>query len=1263
MRIVIDMQGAQTESRFRGIGSYSLNFAKAVIENRGEHEVHLVLNGLLADSIGPTLEFFQDVIEPPYLHIWTAPAKLVLGVEKRDLAALASLEILRAFIANLQPDIVHVTSLFEGYQNEAVTNTHSNSAKWLSSVTLYDLIPYANPKEYLDNNSDYAKFYLKKINELKTADICLAISDYSKNEFIHSFPESTSQTVNISAGISPQLMHRNDDQLEGMAVDQRLGIYKKFLLYAGGSDKRKNLSRLIEAFSKLHLRVSEPLQLVFAGHMDNRSISHLRSIAKKYGLASDELVFTGFVPSEVLSALYAQCACFVFPSWHEGFGLPALEAMANGAPVIAANSSSLPEVIGIKEALFDPFNADAILEKIVEVVQNKVLRDKLIQHGLERSKLFSWEKTAHQAISVWESASQKRHHTMANASFVAPSQFAKPKLAFVSPLPPARTGIADYSALLLQQLRHYYDIELILEEGVSSEFPETHHLPFHHVSWFLENHASYDRIVYQMGNSPFHWSALEMMKQVQGVTVLHDIYLSGLISWLDTQGGQEGLWPRTLYRHHGYGAVRDWADSREQAKLVYPVNWDVFAYSKAIITHSILSSTMTRQWYGDKLAQKVKAIPLVREAFKNKSRERARKKLNIADSDFVICSFGFLDPSKQNLQLLEAWMQCQERAPNANKLIFVGQNEGGNYGSTLSLKIRKSGLNNKVFITGFVQQEEYVDYLLAADIAVQLRTSSRGETSAAALDCLTYGLPLIVNSNGTMAELPNQATLKLPDLFSIQDLALSIEKLMNDASLRRQMSESGVEFIQANHSPTVCAAAYHAIIENAYLSEAATANQVADQIAPLLQQIPRLNYLEWADCLSLNFPYKPPGRNLFLDVSATRRTDRHTGIERVARTLCQEFLRKSDQEYRAEPVGMYCLGGRWHARYETQFALNLMGIKGLQLEDDVVEVQPGDVYLIMDLTDPEFVAASQSGFFMQLRHRGVKVYAIVYDLLPIKLPQVFPAGAHVRHEKWLQSVSELDGAICISNSVKEDLRDWCQSQASFANHSHHFTISSFELGFDFLQEDKSTQNLQADPALLKMFGARKTFLSVGTLEPRKNYLQTLDAFSHLWLNKQDVNWVIVGREGWTGLAKSERKSIMELIEKISHHPENGKRLFWINDADDERLSQIYASANCLLTNSLGEGLGLPLIEAVKFKLPQLIRDLPVFREIAGHHAVYFKAETAQALSNSIANWLLTENQNRPDPSNIRVVTWKDSVEQIQKIILRSAVTAPAHSSA
>jgi glycosyltransferase involved in cell wall biosynthesis len=144
---------------------------------------------------------------------------------------------------------------------------------------------------------------------------------------------------------------------------------------------------------------------------------------------------------------------------------------------------------------------------------------------------------------------------------------------------------------------------------------------------------------------------------------------------------------------------------------------------------------------------------------------------------------------------------------------------------------------------------------------------------------------------------------------------------------------------------------------------------------------------------------------------------------------------------------------------------------------------------------------------------------------------------------------------------------------------------------------------------------------VGTVEPRKGYLQAIAAFEHLWNEGVDANIVIVGKEGWKDLPNDLRRTIPEIVSRLRHHPELGRRLFWLEGISDEYLEKIYTASTCLIAASEGEGFGLPLIEAAQHKLPIIVRDIPVFREVAGNHAFYFSGKEPTDLAGAVVRWL------------------------------------------
>ncbi len=169
---------------------------------------------------------------------------------------------------------------------------------------------------------------------------------------------------------------------------------------------------------------------------------------------------------------------------------------------------------------------------------------------------------------------------------------------------------------------------------------------------------------------------------------------------------------------------------------------------------------------------------------------------------------------------------------------------------------------------------------------------------------------------------------------------------------------------------------------------------------------------------------------------------------------------------------------------------------------------------------------------------------------------------------------------------------------------------------------------------------------VGTVEPRKGHVQAFAAFEQLWAKNVDVNLVIVGKAGW---------GVEGLAEVLGQQAEQNDRFFWLQGISDEYLERVYGASSCLLAASLGEGFGLPLIEAAQKGLPILARELPVFREVAGDHAFYFKGDAAEDLAAAVEAWLLLEQEGKAPPSTgMEWLTWKQSAEQIGRVMLDDA---------
>ena len=353
MRILIDLQGAQSASRHRGIGRYTLALAKAMARNRGEHTVMLLLNSMLPETIRPIRDAFADWLKPEDIHVWHALAPVnandVANAARRDIAALIREEAIR----QIQPDVVHITSLYDGYGDNSVHSVHQR-ASCPVAITFYDAIPLIQASTYLDNDPVYRFHYLACTKQAKKADLLLAISESARQEAISHLHMNADRVVNISSAVDECFHPRSYSQEQTQAMQQRLRIHKPFVMYSGATDERKNHRGLITAFGMLPLELRQQYQLVLAGGLPEDHREQLESHVRANALTLDDVIITGRISDDDMIQLYNQCTLYVFPSWHEGFGLPALEAMSCGAATIGANTTSVPEVIGWDRALFNP---------------------------------------------------------------------------------------------------------------------------------------------------------------------------------------------------------------------------------------------------------------------------------------------------------------------------------------------------------------------------------------------------------------------------------------------------------------------------------------------------------------------------------------------------------------------------------------------------------------------------------------------------------------------------------------------------------------------------------------------------------------------------------------------------------------------------------------------------------------------------------------------------------------------------------------------
>jgi glycosyltransferase involved in cell wall biosynthesis len=406
MRILIDMQGTQSDSRFRGIGRYSKAFIRHLIQAKKEHEILLAFSSAFPESLATLYPEFETIIGPENIKIWHPVTPVHYADQANTVRRIVSEQIREAFFESLRPDVVLITSLFEGFGDNVVTSVGPLSKNIPVAVILYDFIPMLYPDQYLGNERLKAWYY-EKLEYLKQARLLLAISESVKNESREILDVVPANVVTISSAVESLFWTEQATAFD--VVRDGYGITQPFLLYTGGSDPRKNLLRLVEAFASISKKTLMEHQLVLAGSMSKTDAKCLKQKVYKMKLHKNKVLFLGRVSDADLIGLYRASRAFILPSYHEGFGLPVLEAMACGAPVIGSNVSSIPEAVGLEEALFDPRSTSSMANSIENVLKNDSYRQRLIDHGSIHCKKFSWEAVACRGLAALESVFELRH--------------------------------------------------------------------------------------------------------------------------------------------------------------------------------------------------------------------------------------------------------------------------------------------------------------------------------------------------------------------------------------------------------------------------------------------------------------------------------------------------------------------------------------------------------------------------------------------------------------------------------------------------------------------------------------------------------------------------------------------------------------------------------------------------------------------------------------------------------------------------------------
>jgi len=672
--------------------------------------------------------------------------------------------------------------------------THFNVCPLVSN--LYDLIPLIFPNQFLARQ-DIIQQYRVGLRCLRHSDHLIAISESARNDMV-AYLGYPRRNITVAYPIADphfrvQTPSESISALSGLK--QRVNLPEKFALSVSYPHYTKNLETLLKAYGRVDPSVRKRMPLVLTFEMKGNEAAFLRDMAGQYGIENDTIL-TGYVSEDELAALYNTATLVIHPSRYEGFGLPVVEAMRCGAPVITTTSSSLPEVGGNAAILVDPDDDAAFAKAITLVATDPERRRYMREQGLLHAETFNAFQLGQATLDSYSHATAQLHETID-----------QPHIAIWTPIPPQRSGIADYSLELLDELVTVTDVEVFVDDGVWPEDSLLEHHTIQHFSAFerRQKQTPFDAIIYQVGASSYHTFMAEPIEKWPGIVVLHDL-IWGWSRYHLLRNHDARKFERDFVRNEGREAFRQ-LQKIERSR-------DGEALNTFLVTHFMLKAFLdaslaaivhldaAKRDLNARYNTPVYSIPEgVADPWRDQPpylRTLVREQLQIESDTFLIGIFGLGDPVKRIEKSLQALAQVVTDHSNV-RLAIVGQIPEGAYSMLLDTTISSLNIQPHVRLTGFIPQHEFNRWLLACDVVINLRFPSRRQMSAILMRSIAAGKPVIISDIEDWRDLPDDFCLRvMPDEHEVEQLAGHLRTLIQDSGLVHTMGQSARRYYEEN---------------------------------------------------------------------------------------------------------------------------------------------------------------------------------------------------------------------------------------------------------------------------------------------------------------------------------------------------------------------------------------------------------------------------------------------------------------------------------
>lgn len=657
----------------------------------------------------------------------------------------------------------------------------------------YDLIPLEFPDRYLATRAARHD-YLMALAWLRCFDAFASISTYSAEAAITKAGVDRAKIFVSNVAVRRQL--EPERNAVPLPFDQRQSI-----LVAGGGDPRKNPEVVLLAHAKSALLRKLGTKVGVFGSYPEFMRDKFRTLYREAGGRPQDLTFHAHLSDKDLRSLYRSSLVTIVPSRAEGFSIPIVESSAAGTPVLASDVAAHPELARDAAWRFDPDDHQTLQRQLESLASSEAK-----WRALQSAQADLWRGYTGPAVGVrFMEGVFAKAALWRGPSAPAVNRGTKPRIAVLSPLPPARSGVADYTAMSLQPLKALSELHMFTptpnarwETGWASLQP---------LSAAATVATAFDATIGVVGNSEHHLGVVDHLLEHGGASIAHDARMINFYAVLKGMPKATQLAFEETGRTVDDAEVARWLNHQHTLPILFLS--EIARASQPMMVHSPTTAKEIERLYKvtPKLLPFVQYRPTLVSQVSRANREKVRKTLGVPRGRVLLATFGFVSEDKAPLEILWALHLLRNWGVDA-EVALCGNDEQ----FRAPIKALVEQLNLSSFVRTFdhdLDEKTYTDYLIAADIGVQLRTYKMGGLSGALNDCISAALPSIANEHLAEAMMAPEFVKRIPDGLSSLLIAEAALQIIDEGLIDPRPVQHAQAVIEARSPERYCQELLH----------------------------------------------------------------------------------------------------------------------------------------------------------------------------------------------------------------------------------------------------------------------------------------------------------------------------------------------------------------------------------------------------------------------------------------------------------------------